>query len=142
MIRITNFIRYNRDKWLTVQVWLWAAIFRMMILIVPVKYVKRYYGISEEESPELESKESYKKARKIAYYVNRISEHTPWESKCLVRALTAQRLLTKKNVTSTLYLGVKNEGNKMVAHAWLRTGCYYVTGGDGSDYTTVAKFRK
>lgn len=142
MKRIMNFIRYNRDKWLTVQVWLWAAVFRMIVLFVPIKYVKKYYGISEEESSEQESKESYMKARKIGYYVNRVSEHTPWESKCLVRALTAQRLLAKKDVTSTLYLGVKNEEKKMVAHAWLRTGCFYVTGGDGSDYTMVAKFRK
>ena len=142
MIKITNYIRYNRDKWLTFQVWLWAAIYRLVVLIVPMKHVKRNYGISGEESPELESKEDHWKARKIAYYVNRVSEHTPWESKCLVRALTAQRLLTKKKVASTLYLGVKNEGNKMVAHAWLRSGCYYVTGGDGNDYIMVAKFRK
>lgn len=142
MLRIINFIRYNRDKWLTVQVWLWAAVFRMVILFVPMKYIKKYYGISGEESSELESKESYMIARKISYYVNHVSEQTPWESKCLVRALTAQRLLTKKDVSSTLYLGVRNEDNKMVAHAWLRTGCYYVTGGNGNDYTMVAKFRK
>ena len=142
MIKITNYIRYNRDKWLTVQVWLWAAIYRLVIIIVPMKYAKRNYGILGEESPEHESKEKYWKVRKIAYYVNRVSEHTPWESKCLVRALTAQKLLTNNGITSTLYLGVKNEDDKMVAHAWLRSGCYNVTGGDGNDYMMVAKFRK
>lgn len=142
MIRVMNYIRFNSDKWLTIGVWFWAAIFRLIILFVPVKYMKKHYGISGEESPPDESKDNYVRARKIAYHVNRIAEHTPWKSKCLVRALTAQRLLTKKNISSTLYLGVKKEGEKMVAHAWIRTGGFYATGGNGNDYSVVAKFRK
>jgi hypothetical protein len=104
--------------------------------------MKKHYGITGEESPADESKENYSKAMKIAYHVNRIAEHTPWESKCLVRALTAQKLLTKKKISSTLYLGVKKDGEKMVAHAWIRTGGFYATGGTGEGYTVVAKFRK
>lgn len=142
MIQVMNFIRLNRQKRMTVEVWFWAAIFRMILLFVPVKYMRKHYGISGEESPEGESKENYAKARKIAYHVNRIAEHTPWESKCLVRALTAQRLLTKQNISSTLYLGVKKEEEKLLAHAWIRTGGYYATGGNGDGYTLVAKFRK
>ena len=29
----------------------------------------------------------------------------------------------------------------MIAHAWLRCGQMYVTGGNGSSYAMVAKFR-
>lgn len=142
MIRIINFIRLNRDKRLTFEVWFWAALFRLVLLFVPVKYLKKHFGALGEESPSDESIESYKQARKIAYHVNRISEHTPWQSKCLVRALTAQKLLTKKQISSTLYLGVKKECEEMVAHAWIRTGGYYAAGGDGNGYAVVAKFKK
>ena len=38
--------------------------------------------------------------------------------------------------------GVWHEEGKMVAHAWLRFGEMYVTGGDGGGYTTVARFCK
>lgn len=105
MLRVMNYIRLNREKWLTVEIWFWTAVFRLLLLFVPVKYIKKHYGISGEESPSCESIDNYVEARKIAYHVNRIAEHTPWESKCLVRALTAQRLLTKKKISSTLYLG-------------------------------------
>jgi len=142
MIRVTDYIRLNKEKWLTIEVWFWAAVFRLLILFVPAKHMKKYYGTIGEESSEAESKEKYRYAKKIAYHVNRVAEHTPWESKCLVRALTAQKLLTKQNISSTLYLGVKKDNEKLVAHAWIRTGCFYATGGNGEGYTMVTKFRK
>jgi len=142
MINVVDFICYNKEKWLTFEVWFWAAIYRWLILIVPAKKMKKYYGIMGEESLQVESKQNYDKAWKISFHINRVSEHTPWESKCLVRALTAQKLLKKQKISSTLYLGVKKEGEKMVAHSWIRTGKFYLTGGDGKEYAIVAKFRK
>lgn len=142
MIQVINYIRFNKEKQLTIEVWFWSAAFRLLVLFVPVKYRKKHFGILGEESPFSENKENYIKARIIAYHVNRIAENTPWKSKCLVRALTTQRLLTKNKISSTLYLGVKKEGEKMLAHAWIRTGVYYATGGNGNGYTMVAKFRK
>jgi hypothetical protein len=47
----------------------------------------------------------------------------------------------KKHISSTLYLGVGKDNDQMVAHAWLRCGQLYVTGGNGSNYSMVAKFR-
>lgn len=141
-MNIFHFIKFNHGKKLTIRVWFWAGLYRAVILIIPPKIMKKYYGIPDEESPDSESEDNYRKAMRIAYHVNRVAEHTPWESKCLVRALTAQRLLKKEHISTTLYLGVKKEEEKMVAHAWIRTGNFYVTGGDGKDYTTVARFRK
>jgi hypothetical protein len=137
-----NYIRFNREKWLTIEVWFWAAVFRFIVLFIPAKYIRKHYGISGEESPSTVSKENYVKARLIAYHVNRIAEHTPWQSKCLVRALTAQKLLTKNKISTTLYLGIKRSGEDLFAHAWIRTGGCFVTGGTGDDYVVVAKFRK
>ena len=39
-----------------------------------------------------------------------------------------------------MYLGCGTEDDKMVAHAWLRCGEMYVTGGDGEGYAVVSKF--
>jgi hypothetical protein len=142
MIHIINYLNLNKDKQLTIKVWFWTALFRFILLCIPTQFTHKYYGFSGEESPEVESLENYIKAKKIAYHVNRIADRTPWESKCLVRALTAQRLFTKKQISSTLYLGVQKIDDKMVAHAWIRTGSYYATGGNGEGYTMVAKFRK
>lgn len=142
MVNPLHFFKQNKEKILTIKVWFWAAFFRAFILLIPGKYAHKFYGIKGEESSPEESKEIYKKAWKIAFHVNRIGEHTPWESKCLVRALTAQKLLKNWKIPSTLYLGVKRQDGKMVAHAWIRTGNFFVTGGEGEGYGIVAKFRK
>ncbi|MCA5963741.1 lasso peptide biosynthesis B2 protein [Blautia sp. RD014234] len=68
--------------------------------------------------------------KKVSYAVDQVCQKTKWESKCLVRALTAQKLLRRKKIATTLYLGCGlDENGKMIAHAWLRCGKMYVTGG-------------
>ncbi len=85
--------------------------------------------------------DTYKIARRISSRVLFVSAKTPWESKCLVQALTAQKLLKNQGISTTIYLGVRKEGNEMKAHAWLRCGEYYVTGGAiREQYTVVARF--
>lgn len=141
MINVKGFLKENRNKSITLAVWFYAAWYRFRIRFVPMKYLRKYFGAEGEESPEEGTAEQYRYAKLVAGHVNRSAGHTPWESKCLVRALTAQRLLRKKKIPTTLYLGVKTEEGKMLAHAWLRTGRLYVTGGDGEGYAVVAKYK-
>ena len=139
--RIINFLRYNHEKRMTISVYLYAAYYRICILFIPMPKLEKQMGIRGEESPAEETGENLKMAKLVGFHVNRVTQHTPWESKCLVRALTARAILKKKNINSTLYLGVMKENEKMVAHAWLRCGLLYVTGGNGKEYGMVAKFK-
>lgn len=141
MVNLKGFFKHNHNKCITITVWFLAAWYRFRIRFVPMKYLQKNFGIEGEESPTEGTREDYRYARMIAEYVNRSADNTPWESKCLVRALTAQKLLKKKGIPTTLYLGVKTESEKMVAHAWIRTGRMYVTGGTGEGYAMVAKYR-
>ncbi|AQX55018.1 lasso peptide biosynthesis B2 protein [Priestia flexa] len=73
-----------------------------------------------------------------------MSGYTFWESQCLVKALAGMKMLEKRNIESTLYLGTaKDEDHQLVAHAWLRSGSFYVSGVEGKErYTVIAKFAK
>lgn len=140
---IYRFFRYNRKKKLTLAIWVLTAFHRATILLIPPKKLQPYWGTQGEESPETDTVQNYRQAVRIAREVIRISDKTPWESKCLVRALTTQDLVHRKGIETTLYLGVgKDENGKMIAHAWIRCGEIYLTGGNGSQYSMVAKFRK
>lgn len=106
------------------------------------KRLKCRWGAEGEESPKEADVPQYLYAKKVSYAVDQVCQKTKWESKCLVRALTAQKLLRRKKIATTLYLGCGlDENGKMIAHAWLRCGKMYVTGGDGRDYAIVDKFR-
>ena len=65
-----------------------------------------------------------------------------WKDTCLIRALTAKRLLNRMGERCTLYMGVrKEEGAAMTAHAWLRCGKLIITGGEiMAGYTVTAVF--
>ena len=86
--------------------------------------------------------EEYRRVKRIVWAVNEASKYTPWESKCLVKAITAQRMLKGYKIYSTIYLGINKDGeNNMEAHAWLRCGSMYVTGGyEKEGFKEVAKF--
>lgn len=144
--KLLRFIKYNGEKGVTIKVYFYAAYFRMCILILNKKHnerLEKMLGQRGKESPYEETKENYRIAKQISRQVNRIAEHTPWESKCMVRAMTAQKLLNEKGIETTIYLGVgTNEQGGMRAHAWLRCGTYCVTGGGDAECAVVAKFKK
>ena len=139
-MNLIDFLKKNSQKRLTVYAYIYSAVFRFQILLIKPKYLQKHWGIEGMESPETEAPWKYRYAINVSKVVNRICSKTSWESKCLVRALTAQKLLKKKGISSTLYLGCGFDEGKMVAHAWLRCGEFYVTGGDGTDYSIVDKF--
>ena len=81
---------------------------------------------------------------KISHSIQIMSRFTFWESECLVKAIAAMRMLEKRNIESTLYLGTgRDESGKLIAHAWLRSGSFFITGYEGIDrFTVVGKFSK
>ena len=108
------------------------------------KKLNKKWGIEGEESSYDAEIDEYRFCKKVSYAVNQVCNKTKWESRCLVRALTAQKLLAETGIDSTLYLGCKlDENKKMVAHAWIRCGKLYVTGGNGEadGYAVVDKFK-
>lgn len=141
--RIVRFIKYNEHKSITIQAFFCSAFYRFQLLYCEKSKLRKKWGVEGEESPKSATLEEYRYAKKVSYAVNRVCNKTRWESKCLVRALTAQYLLWKKGIQTTMYLGCAlNEKDKMIAHAWLRCGNMYVTGGNGSEYVIVDKFKK
>lgn len=133
----------NKHKGYTLLVWWLTAFYRARMVFIPSKYLEKYWGDKNMESSETETENHLWTARFIGREVNRVADLTPWESKCMIRALTAQYLLHRKGIPSTMYLGVgKDDDGNMIAHAWIRCGEYYVTGGDGKGLAIVGKFRK
>lgn len=136
-IKLDNGLRIKYGK-----TFIYTGYARAFILFVPFNKLRKRMGKVKEESSEEVDINTYMEARNVSEVVSIVSRHTPWESKCLVQALTAQKLLKEKEISTTLYLGVKKDkNNNMLAHAWLRCGGYYVTGGANKDgYVVVAKF--
>jgi hypothetical protein len=77
-------------------------------------------------------------AERIADAVRIASRCAWWECKCLVRAMAAMRMLKRRGIESTLYLGTgRDEAGRLAAHAWLRSGSRYITGAEERRRFTV-----
>lgn len=110
------------------------GIIRLLVLVVPFNRLTSLMGKEMLESPNTMDENAGEKAKKVGWAIDTMSHHTPWESKCLVTALTAQLILKILHIPSTLYLGVsKDDTKKMIAHAWLRSGENIITGANDKD---------
>lgn len=128
-MNMIGFLRYNRVKKFTIQAWIYCAMYRLLIWQVPISKLEKRFGIRDEKTSKETDEAELLIAMKVSYAVNRVADKTPWESKCWVRALAAQKILTKHHISTTLYMGVGNgDKGEMIAHAWLRYGRFYVTG--------------
>lgn len=129
-------------KIVVIEAFLLMAISRFSILFIPFRRVAAFMGKPMRETADLVESELMIVAKQIAWLIEKISRYTPWESKCLVKALTGQIMLKKRKISCTLYLGIKkNKANALSAHAWLRCGNVIILGENGRlGYTTVAYF--
>jgi hypothetical protein len=141
--KFRRFIKLSsQEKLLFVKVFFITGIVRFAILNMEFSKLKSRLGQDNQESSKVTSIENYKYIEEVKKAVLRVAKYTPWESKCLVQSITVQYLLKKRDISSTIYLGVnKEKGNKMLAHAWIRCGEITVTGGEISNhFKVVAKF--
>ncbi|MCE5286190.1 MAG: lasso peptide biosynthesis B2 protein [Pelosinus sp.] len=131
-----------REKVLFISIFSLTAVIRMIILLLPFRWLAPFLGEKMQESVMKETNNNYACARHVAQIVTLVSRHTPWESKCLVQAIAAKLLLHQRGISTTLYLGVcKDQKGTMLAHAWLRCGEMIVTGGQGRGlFTIVGRF--
>lgn len=79
---------------------------RFKILKKPFNKLKEEMGTYNKESKKDVDLSEYRICNKVRWIVTTISKYTLWESLCLVQALTVQKMLKKRNISTTIYLGV------------------------------------
>lgn len=144
MIRkIKIFLKMDlKTKNMVMKVYLLTGIYRFKMLYMPFSKLAKKIGQQGLESTEDYNEALHEYIKKVRKVVMMTSKNTPWESLCLVQALTAQNLLNKRKISNTLYLGLaKDENNKPIAHAWIKHGGKVVVGEKGmARFSVVARF--
>lgn len=144
MNKVKVFLSYNRTtKLLFIEAFLllaWARILKNRPFAKVVKSLGKQMSETSYQHNEL----NQKILKNISQAINITSKHTFWESQCLVQALAAMKMLNRREIDSTLYLGTsKDDRGKLIAHAWLRSGPFYLTGFEGMEnFTVVGYFAK
>ncbi|AJS59960.1 lasso peptide biosynthesis B2 protein [Paenibacillus sp. IHBB 10380] len=141
--KVRRFSTYPLDvKRMFAEAYFYLAWGRMLKLL-PFSKVAPSFGEYMKETPYTSYTEhDFLLLRKVSKAVHAMSRVTWWESQCLVKAIAAMKMLERRGIPSTLYLGSgRDDKGQMVAHAWLRSGTYILTGKEGHErYAVVGIF--
>jgi len=141
--KMKTFTRLDfKNKVLFLRTFILCGYYRFVMIFIPFSKLAKKMGALGVESSETYNEELHPYILKVRRMVMTASKNTPWESLCMVQALTAQKLLNNKKIDSTIYFGLsKNEKNEPIAHAWLKHGGKIVVGEKGVErFSVVAKF--
>ncbi len=136
----------RRQKgWLLLEALAWLGIMRIAILTVPFRRVVEYYQLKQGEAAATATAIDTATAERVGWAVRIAASRTPWQSACLVQSLAAMRMLRKRGIQGTLYLGVAKNGvdaaEPIAAHSWLCCGSMTLTGAFADNrFTVIAKF--
>jgi hypothetical protein len=129
-----------RDRALLAEAAVLLAVARLAVVVLPFRVIARRLGAHMAESPPTQVVADAQ-LRRIGWAIGAIAARTPWRSKCLEQGITAKVMLRRRGIPNTLYLGVARTEPGIVAHAWLRSGAFHVTGGGNvGGYAVVATF--
>ena len=129
-----------RMKALTAEACFLLGFSRFIVLVFPFKKIAWILGKENTETVYSDELTDINTARRVSRIVQLVSRHTFWDSNCLAQAYAARIMLKRRKQPCTVYLGLARKEGGMKAHAWLRCGTVFVTGGNGSEYTVTGKF--
>jgi hypothetical protein len=132
-----------KDRLLLAEVFVRLFVARVSVVLLPFPILTRRLGHHTAESPRDDDPEHHELLMRIRWALGAVSRRAPWRCMCLERSIAGKMFLRSRRVSNTLYLGVARDEQPgaIRAHAWLRSGTFSVTGGDGSaHYAIVSTF--
>lgn len=148
MMRIMKYIRkFLSLDFSTMKLFMEASCFLLwskVLLLFPFSKVAPSLGIAANETAKQCSKSNKEVIHQVALAIHVMSRFTFWHNTCLVKAIAGMKMLERRKIESTLYLGTsKSDAGHLLAHAWLRSGSVIVTGAsEMKNYTVVRTFVK
>lgn len=142
--RIGLLLKYDKAALALIPEALWRLLLVRIQLLFPFAKTAPQLGVKSLETPAVSKETDVPRIQQITKAIRVISRYTPWKSTCMVRAVAGLKMLEKRGIESTLYMGVaRDKQGQMIAHAWLRSGAYYVSGDDAMQgFVVVEKFAK
>lgn len=139
MTRLQLFLRRSWAEYLLLlEAAVLVSLTELAVHFLPFRWLVRFAGTLRGETPATEPPQHLAQVRRIRWAVQAAARHLPWECRCLAQALVGQILLAQHGIAGTLYLGVRRDAHGATsAHAWLRSGTIYVTGGRGHGHFQV-----
>ena len=120
------------------------AFAKFLVVAVPFKYWSWLCGRSHCESLKTSIGKDKHRIISTQRAIRWAERYLPWKSVCLDKAVTAQRMLFRRGLPTTIYFGMrKDEKQQWKAHAWVRCQNEWVVGFSEEEcFTVVGTYAK
>ncbi len=117
-----------------------CTIASVLLRVLRFRMLAPRLGRHMAESPGQHDAATIKQVARVSWAVGAAARHLPWKPVCLPQAVTAQWMLRRRGIPSTLYLGA-DPARGYDAHAWVRAGAVIVAGGPAQErFAVVSSF--
>ena len=138
----------RRRKLILAEAVYWLTVARICHLMLPFKRFSSVFGLAGASSPQEVEPATSEHAFEICHNIDRISRVLPFETLCLQQAFAAKKMLSRRGILATTYLGVHKDRDQRysgqsgtIAHAWIRVGRDIVIVGETvSNFVPIASF--
>jgi hypothetical protein len=130
------------DRWALIEAWFLSGCGRLAILLLPFRVIAPWLGEHQGAAGEVVPPHVAGLPARVKWAVATASRYTPWNTNCLVAALTARLMIGRRGGAGTIFFGVaRTAAGGLRAHAWLRSGNLIVSGQQGMQhYAPVTSF--
>jgi hypothetical protein len=137
MRRLVQFVRLSPpERALFVEAVAALAVAGLLLRLLRFSRLAPKLGRHMAESPAAQDRAMITTSLGVRWAVEAAARRLPWKPVCLPQAISAQWMLRRRGIASTLYLGVDPSAG-YYAHAWVRAGTVIVTGGPRQDHFAV-----
>lgn len=114
---------------------------KFILILFPFKKISAYFYSKESATSDL-SLEDKKNIKFLRKKIIQLSKKFPFEMTCYPQAIAGKIILNRRNLKSTLYIGIKkNETGEFEGHAWVRCSGLNVTGKQGyKDFKVITSY--
>lgn len=128
-------------RWLLLEAVGLLGLTRALSFWLPFRFLVPHLGGLQQKSYTQANPAQQALIDQVGWAVRSASRYTPWTSNCMAQAMAGKWMLRRRDIPSTLYLGVHKVDERLAAHAWLQVGNVILTGGENLErYKQIACF--
>jgi transglutaminase superfamily protein len=126
---------------LLIEAVLWLLIARLALRVFPFRWLAKFFE-RPAKGPEIVGAARERLREEVRWAIHLATRQLPGKTVCFPRAITAQEMLRRRGVGTTLYYGAaKMPGQGVTTHVWVQDGTEGVIGHlMARGYHTLARY--
>ena len=114
------------DRWLLIRAFFWLTLADIWLRLGGFRREARNGLLRADPASALAGADDVRRARLYARWLDIATRHHVVSMRCLHRSLALHYWLRSEGVRSDLWIGVRREGDRLNAHAWVELGGHLV----------------